>query len=370
MRHAVLSLCTGLLFASSFTHAIDKPEQIAFRQGRKASEEGRFEEAIEQFQKVLRESASFEPMWTRNNLGYALFKLKRYEEAARVLEQALALPSKSHEPKLYINAVSNYLARDDKDRALGVCLTGVQRFPEQPWIWDNLGWIYSLQDNRADAAKAYAEACRLVEKDQQPVGTKLALPFHGTWICKQGNGGAFSHLSLLARYAWDFEAVNDRKRSVNGEGKHNKDYAGFGKEICAPLAGKVVELNDGAKDNDPGQRDPLTARGNYVVLEHGPQEFTCFFHMQRGSIAVKLGDQVQQGQRLGCCGNSGYSTEPHLHFALVNAKGTNGISRPVKFGPYTLVGKNTGASPTSNEIRPTKIDEGVPEAGELIENAR
>ena len=75
---------------------------------------------------------------------------------------------------------------------------------------------------------------------------------------------------------------------------------------------------DGIPDNKPGVMNPLFISGNTVVLQTGKNEFLFFAHFKKHSIRVKEGDVIKQGQLLGLCGNSGNSSEPHLHFHIQN----------------------------------------------------
>lgn len=56
--------------------------------------------------------------------------------------------------------------------------------------------------------------------------------------------------------------------------------------------------------------------GNYIVIKHGESEYSTLAHLKCGSIKVSVGERVKKGQTLALCGNSGSSTEPHLHFQL------------------------------------------------------
>ncbi|MFH0521876.1 M23 family metallopeptidase [Streptomyces sp. M41] len=58
--------------------------------------------------------------------------------------------------------------------------------------------------------------------------------------------------------------------------------------------------------------------GNHLVLDLGDGTFALYAHVQRGSSTVREGDRVTAGQQLARCGNSGNSTEPHLHFQLMD----------------------------------------------------
>jgi murein DD-endopeptidase MepM/ murein hydrolase activator NlpD len=54
--------------------------------------------------------------------------------------------------------------------------------------------------------------------------------------------------------------------------------------------------------------------GNYIIISHYGGFQTTYAHLS--STAVKKGDQVRQGARIGAVGSTGYSTGPHLHFAV------------------------------------------------------
>jgi hypothetical protein len=62
-----------------------------------------------------------------------------------------------------------------------------------------------------------------------------------------------------------------------------------------------------------------TVGGNYVVVDIGGGHFAFYAHLQPGSLTVKVGDRVRQGQVLGLLGNSGNSDFPHLHFHLTDS---------------------------------------------------
>jgi len=64
--------------------------------------------------------------------------------------------------------------------------------------------------------------------------------------------------------------------------------------------------------------NPYSALGNAVFIEHQENEVSVLAHLKLGSIKVKAGDKVESGQLIGLCGNSGNSSEPHLHYHLQN----------------------------------------------------
>ncbi|GHH95327.1 M23 family metallopeptidase [Streptomyces capillispiralis] len=58
--------------------------------------------------------------------------------------------------------------------------------------------------------------------------------------------------------------------------------------------------------------------GNHVVLDLGDGTHAAYAHLRRGSLTVREGDRVSAGDVIAACGNSGNSTEPHLHFQLMD----------------------------------------------------
>jgi murein DD-endopeptidase MepM/ murein hydrolase activator NlpD len=65
------------------------------------------------------------------------------------------------------------------------------------------------------------------------------------------------------------------------------------------------------------QHDPVLAvAGNCVIIDHGNSEFSVMMHMCQGSVLVRAGDRVKQGDVVGDLGNSGDSFGPHLHYQL------------------------------------------------------
>lgn len=80
---------------------------------------------------------------------------------------------------------------------------------------------------------------------------------------------------------------------------------------------------DGIKDNLPGTVNPFFVTGNTVVVKTASNEYLYFAHFQQGSILVRKGDKIKAVQILGLCGNSGNSTEPHLHLHAQNSEDIN-----------------------------------------------
>ena len=151
--------------------------------------------------------------------------------------------------------------------------------------------------------------------------TPLQLPFRGDWLVFWGGDDEASnahHSARNQRFAFDFLGVNEAGQTHKGTGEANEDYFSYGKEILAPADGVVTEVIDGVRDNRPGSMNPYSALGNAVFIQHAENEVSVLAHLKPGTIQVKVGDRVTAGQILGLCGNSGNSSEPHLHYHLQN----------------------------------------------------
>jgi murein DD-endopeptidase MepM/ murein hydrolase activator NlpD len=148
------------------------------------------------------------------------------------------------------------------------------------------------------------------------------LPFDGEWFVFWGGDtpDVNKHVTHPAqRRAFDIVKVDSLGRSHSGDGRRNEDYFCFGQPVLAPADGEVVEAVDGVPDNPPGEMNTYHVPGNTVVLRHADGEFSFLAHFQRGTVRVRLGERVKRGQELGLCGNSGNSSEPHLHFHVMDA---------------------------------------------------
>lgn len=150
--------------------------------------------------------------------------------------------------------------------------------------------------------------------------TKMILPFQEEWFVYWGGTQVeqnYHVAEISQQYAYDLLMV-ENGASHRGEGTKNEEYLVFGKEIIAPCDGRVVQVITGVEDNIPGRTNPEQLTGNTVVLKTDAEEFILFAHLKKGSIMVEEGQDVRRGEVLAQCGNSGNSTEPHLHLSLQN----------------------------------------------------
>jgi hypothetical protein len=164
----------------------------------------------------------------------------------------------------------------------------------------------------------------LPNKDNYKNKAIYILPFKDEWFVANGGSTKINSHSwdiLTQRYAYDFLMVSRDNNSFQNHGKKLSDYYCYGKEVIAPADGVVVRINNKVKDYtsvgdfsiDWKTRD---FHGNFIIIKHADKEFSFIAHLQLNSIRVKKGQIVNQGQVIGLCGNSGHSTEPHIHFHL------------------------------------------------------
>lgn len=91
------------------------------------------------------------------------------------------------------------------------------------------------------------------------------------------------------------------------------DFAvALGTPALAPLEGVVHEFDDSKERY--GLSEEFADDVNYVTIRHANDEFSQVLHLAKGSAKVKVGDRVRAGQIIAMSGNSGWMTEPHLHF--------------------------------------------------------
>jgi len=156
--------------------------------------------------------------------------------------------------------------------------------------------------------------------------TKLILPFKDEWTVVWGGDTKELnyHVSTPAqKNAFDIVITDAKGNSYKTDGKTNEDYYAFGKELIAPCDGEVVLVVDGVKDNVPGQMNTYNVGGNMVIIKTANNEYLVFCHFKHQSIKVKEGQKIKQGELLGLCGNTGNSSEAHLHFHIQNIEDLN-----------------------------------------------
>ena len=167
---------------------------------------------------------------------------------------------------------------------------------------------------------------------------KYIFPLRGVWYAGWGASFHTGHRwAIPEEFALDIAKIGESGLSHKGDGTRFDDYYAYGADVLAAADGRVISAaNDQQEDPSAMQRPnetqeayfarlqkeqgerlakgSTTITGNYVMIDHGKNEYSLYGHLQPGSVAVHVGDQVKAGEVIGKLGSSGNSTEPHLHF--------------------------------------------------------
>jgi len=197
---------------------------------------------------------------------------------------------------------------------------------------------------------AGAEA--LVSSEQPLV---LGSPLKGDdWLAGDGCCDSSLHVRALLpingslyaaqRFAIDWEKINQDKKIYSGDPKNPENYFCYGQDVFAVANGVVVERLDGLPNQVPGKlpdgMDLAHADGNHVILLLSPGHYALYAHLKPGSLRVKVGDRVREGQVLAQVGNTGNTSEPHLHFHMMDGPSpltSNGL--PYVLKSFEILGK-------------------------------
>lgn len=219
-----------------------------------------------------------------------------------------------------------------------------------------------------------------------PEPETLRLPFRGTWLAQNSPARRVpSHGTHLfaTTYAMDFVAVRGRRTAATRDWRTLvatepvERFFAFGQPILAPASGTVVTVHDGEADH-VARRSQLAlvpyaltqaarvrggagaVAGNHVILERDGGGHVVLAHLRAGSIRVLAGEAVAAGQEVATCGNSGNSTQPHLHVQLMDSAdpfAARGL--PLSFRDYRVWPRHGGP--------PVVVEEGVPGESEVVE---
>jgi hypothetical protein len=158
-------------------------------------------------------------------------------------------------------------------------------------------------------------------------------------------------LNNSERFAIDWKRTDDSGAFYVGDKTQNTSYVDYGTEIHAVADATVVSVLDNMAANAPGvlpAQDPVLAAkltalnvdGNHIVLDLGDGVFAMYAHLIEGSLLVKPGDKVKDGQVIAKLGNTGNANASHLHFQLMNGPtllGSDGL--PYVFHDFDYAGQ-------------------------------
>ncbi|WP_114854869.1 M23 family metallopeptidase [Brachybacterium sp. YJGR34] len=201
---------------------------------------------------------------------------------------------------------------------------------------------------------------------------ELAPPGRGRWLVQNSPADRVpSHGTsrFALAHSIDLVPVDERGRSAPLRlssllrPEPPEVFPGFGRPLLSPARAVVVGVHDGEEDHAAHRGLPSVGyaltqgrraaagfaalAGNHVLLavDHGGATvIVALCHLRRGSIRVRSGQQLAAGEEVAACGNSGNSTEPHLHLQAM-----------------------TAADPTTARAVPFAFPDGLPRAGQILE---
>ena len=215
---------------------------------------------------------------------------------------------------------------------------------------------------------------RLLEPGGSNPPVQVLPPVRGTWMAANSPASRVpSHGVHLYGQTYAIDLIPGTRLAAAGflrwpPGRPASAFAGFGQPVLAPFDGIVVRASDWQRDHwsreglpgvlyllAEGSLRELTGPGriigNHVVLDRGDGVYALFAHLKRRSLLVRRGQRVQAGAVLAACGNSGNSTEPHLHFQLMDHPSPGLASGlPFEFASYQESGEVRSGVPRSQTM--------------------
>ncbi|MEM0911483.1 MAG: M23 family metallopeptidase [Pseudomonadota bacterium] len=193
-----------------------------------------------------------------------------------------------------------------------------------------LGIFLSFTNRDGDKLRnfEFREVLPAVDTNNQNYQARAAfdLPFEAEWLTLWGGDTGFENANSArqsTRFGHNFVRMNNGIYFL-GNGLNNDDHYCFTLPIRATASGTVVAVENTVPDNSIGEANTNLDQyyGNYVVVDHGNNEFSITAHMVQNSIVVRMGDTVERGDFIGSCGNSGAVEFPQVHIHLQDSPGT------------------------------------------------
>ena len=201
-------------------------------------------------------------------------------------------------------------------------------------------------------------------------------PFDGAWLTVWGGDNEFLNYHATSpqqRHAFDLVVWKDGT-THSGDGMEVEDYYAYGQTLYAPVSGKIVAVESSLPNMPPQiaqiadlalaekaaeQAANQSPAGNHVVIQTEVGLFVYLAHMKPGSATVAVGDTVEVGDILGQVGNTGNTSEPHVHIHTQNSLDLfdpTAAGIPMVWNNVSISGKPaTDAAPEQGDIvEPTR----------------
>lgn len=228
-------------------------------------------------------------------------------------------------------------------------------------------------------------AARRGEHGPDAAPLPLRPPVEGRWLAVNSPSSSVpSHGTCAYGQAFAMDLVFDPEdapeRPVGGMVPPER-FPSFGRPVLAMVDGQVVTVSDWRRDHLSRTSTlallyfslveglvrtlggPGWIVGNHVVIRTDRGDFALVAHLRRGSARVRVGERVRAGQEVGLCGNSGNSTEPHVHLQLMDRRSlwtAHGL-------PFSFARPSTPARSDAGPVGEGRY-EGVPVNGEHLES--
>jgi murein DD-endopeptidase MepM/ murein hydrolase activator NlpD len=199
---------------------------------------------------------------------------------------------------------------------------------------DSLDTAIRIEQHGERSGSGTIQAAELDINPAAPIA--IQSPLRGkNWSAGNGPSNISSHRRIIIpvngqphigqRYAIDWIQLGDDGNSFSGDKHKNGSYHAWDQTVRAVMEGKIVEVKDGIAENVPNSGKLAiamtsdTIAGNHVIEDLGDGRYAAYAHLRPGTLKVKVGDTVHAGDVIGHLGNSGNSSEPHLHFQVCDA---------------------------------------------------
>ncbi|NUL46156.1 M23 family metallopeptidase [Cellulosimicrobium funkei] len=223
----------------------------------------------------------------------------------------------------------------------------------QTW-WIRLFILVVLVMSVAPVPRLWAVVCMVVPlalhlvrpPAQRPEPLTMHVPVRGRWVACNSPGSKVPSHGVRAHgqmYAVDLVQETSEEDADQApswgwsvRGSNPEDYPSHGAPVFAMATGTVVHASDRLRDHRARDSWPTMAwmmtmegflrvlggagsiLGNRVIVQHDDATFAVYAHLRQGSAVVRAGDRVDTGQQLGQVGNTGNTSEPHLHVQLMD----------------------------------------------------